>query len=571
MKKLIYIIAIATMIVATSCGDEFLDTDNLYGKNLDTYYQTPTDIEEAMAGVYNALYTPAVHSNESVAANLLSDMMLGGGGPDDKSAKWVDNFEDPLEDTYRDMWTQCYNGITRANGIIENTAEADFSPYFDSPAMAKDFKDQAIGEALFMRAFFYFRLAKFFGGVPLILKLDTPRDIERGSYSGTFAAIASDLKLAIETMPATPFASIPTESYGHANKWVAQAYMARVYLFYTGYMSNIEGQSTSNLPLLDGGTLSATDVAGYLDDCISSSGYKLASDFRNLWPYSYANESAGSIVLPWAETNDLAWVGQDGHTPTFGTGNYETMFMQRYSFGDWGWSAGDSYQNRLSLFTGLRGNSSLVPFGEGWGWCTVNPSLWNGWENEDLRKQGSILELGSDDQGTGGYEGDKGDHETGYFNKKYIGMQHFDPTGSMLGMFTQLYNWKGDTSFMLMHAQDFIFMRFADVLLMHSEITETANGMNAVRDRADLPAIGYSLEALKRERMHELAFEGLRWFDIVRWGDVDNAFDESISVRNSGVDAVYKVNYRTETKGLVPVPETEIRLSSGVYQQNPGW
>jgi len=106
MKKIKYFIAITTMIVVSSCGDKYLDTENLYGKSLETYYSTPTDIEEAMAGVYNAIYTPNVHSNESMAASLMSDMMLGGGGPDDKSAKWVDNFEDPQEDTYRDMWTQ---------------------------------------------------------------------------------------------------------------------------------------------------------------------------------------------------------------------------------------------------------------------------------------------------------------------------------------------------------------------------------------------------------------------------------------------------------------------------------
>lgn len=570
MKKLKYIIAIVAMVVAASCGEEFLDTDNLYGKNLDTYYSTPTDIEEAMAGVYNAIYTAGVHSNESVAANLMSDMMLGGGGPDDKSAKYVDNFEDPTEDTYRDMWTQSYNGIARANAIIEKTAEADFSIYFGSSEEASSFKNQAIGEALFMRAFFYFRLAKFFGGVPLIIAIDDPKDVARSTYTETFAQIASDLKLAIETMPNTAFPSISSSEYGHANKWVAEAYLGRAYLYYTGYMTNIEGQSTSDLPLADGGSLSASDVEVYLDDCIGNSGYALASDFRNLWPYSYANESAGSTVLPWAENEGLAWVGQDGHSPTFGTGNYESMFVQRFSFGDWGWSNGNIYTNRLALFTGIRDNS-MVPFGQGWGWCSINPKLWNTWEDEDPRKQGSILELGNADQGTGSYEADKGDHETGFVNKKYTAIQHNDnDDGSVKGMFVQLYNWS-NADMQLMHAQDFIFMRFADVLLMHSEITETATGMNEVRARAELPAIGYSLEALKQERMHEFAFEGLRWFDIVRWGDVDTAFNGTIEVRNSGIDASYSANYRSETKGLVPIPETEMRLANGIYEQNPGW
>jgi len=567
MKKITFIIAIAALFVAASCSD-YLDQENLYGKSLDTYYKTPTDIEEAMSGVYNAIYVPGVHSEELLAANLMDNMMLAGGGADDKSAKWVDGFEDPVDDTYRDMWVQSYNGISRANAIIEKTAVADFSTYFTTKEEAAKFKQQAIGEALFMRAFFYFRLGKFFGGVPLIIKTDGDRTVPRASYSDTFAQVASDLKAAIEILPATPFPSIPTSSYGHANKWVAEAYMARVYLFYTGYMTNIEKQATTDLPLAGGGKLSASDVTAYLDDCINKSGHALVSDFRNLWPYSYLNKSAGTNVLPWAAANNLSWVGQDGVSPTFGTGNKESMFVQRYSFGDWGWNAGQSYNNRICLYNGIRDNS-MVPFAQGWGWCTVNPKLWNNWAPTDPRREGSILEMGKAEQSTDSYQAAKGDHETGLFNKKYTALQHGSKDGNK-GMFVQMYNW-GNADYQLMHAQDFIFMRYADVLLMHSEISKTATGLNAVRARAGLATIGYSLDAIKTERMYEFAFEGLHWFDLVRWGDVNTAFNETVNVKNYGKDYVYKVTYRTETKGLLPIPETEVRLSNGVYTQNPGW
>ncbi|PWK24707.1 RagB/SusD family nutrient uptake outer membrane protein [Maribacter polysiphoniae] len=569
MKNIYYLIAVLLGITTLGCSESLLDTENLYGKSLDTYYQTPTDMEEAISGVYNAIYTPNALSFEPLAANLMSDMMLGGGGPDDKAGKDVDAFEDPAEDTYRDMWVQSYNGIARCNAIIEKASEADFSSFFSSPAEAQEFKDVAVGEALFMRAFFYFKLAKFFGGVPLITSVDQAKDGPRNTYSETFAQIASDLKLAIETLPNISFPSIPTESYGHANKWVAEAYLGRVYLHYTGYMSNIENQSTSDLPLVEGGSLSGSDVAGYLNDCINNSGYDLVSDFRNLWPYSNLNKSAGSVVLPWADAEGLEWVGQDGLNPTFGTGNSESMFVQRFSFGDWQWSNGSIYTNRLCLFSGIRDNS-MVPFGQGWGFCTIRPALWNTWDDADPRKQGSILPMGDADQGTDGYQADKGDHETGFFNKKYTALQHPDVDGNVSGMFVQMYDWS-NTDMQLMHAQDFIFMRFADVLLMHSEITQTSDGMNRVRARVGLPAIGYSLEALKEERKHELAFEGLRYFDLVRWGDVDTAFDYTENVRNSGSDATYSGSYRSETKGLVSIPETEIRLSNGAYEQNPGW
>jgi len=568
MKKIKYLIAISAIFTASSCSD-VLDTENLRDKSLETFYKSPSDIDEAIAGVYNAIYTVNVHSEEQIAANLMDNMMLGGGGADDKSAKWVDNFEDPAEDTYYDMWGQSYKGIARANAIIEKTEKADFSKYFNSPAEADEFKKQAIGEALFMRAFFYFRLAKFFGGVPLIITIDGPKNGPRATYTETFAQIASDLKLAIETMPAKPFPSIPTSRYGHANKWVAEAYMGRVYLFYTGYMTNIEKKATEDLPLVGGGVINAAQAGAYLADCVANSGHQLVPDFRNLWPYSYVNKASGKNVLPWATTENLSWVGQDGISPTFGTGNFETMFVQRFSFGDWGWSNGNIYTNRLCLFNALRDNS-LVPFGAGWGWCPVNPAIFGGWSDLDPRKRGSVLEVGKAEQGTDAYSGDKGDHETGLFNKKYTSLQYPNAAGTTVGMFVQLYNWN-NTDMQLMHAQDFIFMRYADVLLMHSEITKTPAGLNAVRNRAKLDPVGYSLQAIKDERLHEFAFEGLHWFDLVRWGDVETAFNGTVPVRNSGVPANYSVKYRPETKGLVPIPETEMRLSNGVYVQNPGW
>ena len=566
MKKIIYISFLALSTLTISCTSDILDTENLFEQSLETFYKTPDDIAAAMGGVYTSLYVNGVHSNEHVTANLLSDMMFAGGGPDDISAKNADAFLDPSVDTYRDLWRETYNGVTRANAVIEKVENTDFSAFFDTNAAADKFKNQVIGEAYFMRAFLYFRAAKFFGGLPLILKVSDDRTVARSSFEETFAQIASDLKKAIETLPNENQSSIPTSEYGHANRWVAEAYMGRVFLFYTGYMTNIAGSATSELPLTDGGSLSKTNVAGYLQDCISSSGYSLTPDFRNLWPYSYVNESAGSVVLPWADTEGLAWVGQDGHSPTFGTGNNETMFAFRYTTTTWG--QGQKYNNRVPLFFGIRDNS-MVPFGQGWGWGTVNPTLWNSWNDADPRKLGSILQVGKAEQGTGSYQADKGDHETGLVNKKYTTIQH-DGAKGVQGMFSYLYN-QIDADMQLWAAQDFIFMRFADVLLMHSEITETATGLNLVRQRATLPAIGYSLNAIKQERLHEFSFEGLRWFDIVRWGDVDTAFNGSINVRNSGVDATYKVTYRSETKGLLPIPETERDLSNGAYKQNPGW
>jgi len=572
MKKITLIIVALTALLVSGCED-FLDTRNLYQKDLTNFYKTPTDITEAMGGVYNALYVGGVFSEEHLSANLMADYMLGGGGPDDITAKNCDNFIDPTEDTYSDLWKQTYNGVYRTNAIIEAVTDADYSSYFDTEAEATNFINTALGEAYFMRGFFMYRAARFFGGMPIIPKTDSPRDVPRSSFTETFSQIAADFIKAAETMPEINPLTVPLAEYGHANVWVAKAYIARAFLFYTGYMTNIEGQATTELPLPEGGSLTKAQVVAHLDDVMTKSKYELTPDFRNLWPYSYANTSAGAEVLPWAATEGLAWVGQDGPTSTIGTGNKEVMFALRYAFGNWGWSEGQKYNNRIPLFFGIRGNS-MIPFAEGWGWGPIHPVFFNAWSNDDPRKIASVLEMGKAEQGTGGYQANKGDHETGLYNKKYSHLQH-EGTDGKKGMFYYIYNWNNGDPMQLESAQDFFYLRYADVLLMHSELTETATGMNAVRARAGLDPVTYSLDNLKKERLYELAFEGLRWFDLVRWGDVDdptkNYFSTPCNVMNSGVAAVYTNSYRPEIKGLVPIPESEIRLSNGVYEQNPGW
>ena len=582
MKNIISVLVFGAAVTLSSC-DDHLDTKNLYDKSQETFYSTPKDIEEAMNGVYNALFVTNIHSEEHTAANLLSDEMLGGGGPDDKSAKDVDNFVDPSEDTYRDLWKETYNGAVRATAIIEAVNTKDFKRFFETAEEAEAYKKNVLGEAHFMRGFFMYRAARFFGGMPFIETTQTDRKVSRSSLSETWAFIATDFKIAAEHLPRVKANDFELSDYGHANLWVAKSYIARAYLFYTGYMTNIEKQATDVLPLSDGGSISKADVIAHREDVRDNSGYKLVSDFRNLWPYSYVNQSARTFdpegthpILPWAEKENLAWAGQDGPKSTIGTGNTEVMFALRYGLGNWDYdeNTGQKYNNRVCLFFGIR-DHSLVPFGQGWGWGTVHNVLFANWPDEDLRKEGSVLNLNSKDPdlGLSGWNIGKGDHNTGLVNKKYTTLQHNGKDG-VKGMFFYLYNMVHGDPMQLWAAQDFYYLRFSDVLLMHSELTGTADGMNDVRERAGLEPIAYSLDNLKTERLHEFAFEGLRWFDLVRWGDVatnNNFYGIETKVNNSGTEATYKVTYRPETKGLLPIPEGEIRLSNGVYTQNPGW
>ena len=73
------------------------------------------------------------------------------------------------------------------------------------------------------------------------------------------------------------------------------------------------------------------------------------------------------------------------------------------------------------------------------------------------------------------------------------------------------------TSQQLLQIADLIHIRFADVLLMQSELKGDATGLNKVRARSHLAPVSYSLSAIKNERRWELAFESIRWWDMLRW------------------------------------------------------
>lgn len=574
MKKILFSLALGLVVITSSC-DDHLDTRNLFQKSTDNYYRTPTDIEEALSGVYNALYvqTGTGLADEHIAASMMSDLVFSGGGADDAFALNAAEFVDPSEDTYHPLWLETYKGVFRANSIISALSDADFSSFFASQEEADAYLQNALGETYFMRGFLMFRAARFFGGMPLILTPDALRNVPRSSYTETFSQIAADFHRAATLMSSVNINTTLLSDYGHANKWVAKAYLARTYLHFTGYMTNIENQPTSEILLPDATAINKAHIIEHLEDVMNNSGYQLVTDFRNLWPYAYVNESAGETVLPWAENEDLKWTGQDGPHSTFGTGNKEVMFALRYAFADWN---NTKFRNWAVLFFSIRGQD-LLPYGQGWGWGTVNPVFYNEWSNDDPRKRGSVLDLNATDEGVEGYNPDanNGVLQTDLVNKKYIQLQHDGPDG-VKGLFYYMYGPGADSdSYMLWSAQDFYYLRYADVLLMHSELTQTADGINTVRARSGLEPVSYSLEVLKNERKHEFAFEGVRWFDLVRWGDVDNSannyFGRTATVTNNGVEGTYSATYRSEVKGLISIPESEIRLSDGLYEQNPGW
>ena len=574
MKKIIYFASIALLL--TGC-ESFLDTESYTKKNTGNYPNTADDAIQMVTGVYAQLNKPVsnVANTYFYAAELASDDRFGGGGENDKDMQVLDHLLYTNSDRFKTFWSDRYAGISRANMAISNLGKVE----------DVQLRNQLMGETLFLRSFFYNELVEMFGNVPLITKVPgTVGEAQvypaQATPEQVYGFIAAGLKEAISIMPAKKW-NETISGKGHVTKWAAEALLARVYLFYTGFYQK------DALPLLDAngaitGSITKAEVITALDDCIANSGHELVSDFRSLWPYT---NTLSKKDYPFAK-DAPAWV-RDGNNP-------EQVFTIKFShLASWATTIGYSNQYMLHFAIRSTGNAdqykNLFPLGQGWGAGPVSPKLWDEWkaaEPNDPRREASIL----DGSGTKGYVygGDKQMEESGFWQKKIVattGAKTYKADGSIDALFnsftssTEYYGDGAADDMQLGNEVDLNVIRYADVLLMQSELSETATNMNLVRARAKLPALGYSTTAIRNERRWELAFEGTRWSDIRRWGIAKEALSKQLgsTIWNRGVATTMKdqgAGYAARfdaTKGFMPIPQSEIDLSNGVLTQNAGW
>ncbi|MBO6063221.1 MAG: RagB/SusD family nutrient uptake outer membrane protein, partial [Bacteroidales bacterium] len=493
--------------------------------------------------------------------DIASDDRLGGGSQSNIGAQGVDRLMNSYVNWMNPCWENRYKGINRANSALETI---DNVTEWSSPTK----KEQLLCEIYFLRAFYYFNLAQVFNGVPLVLSTE-PQNLPRNTPDEVYAQIASDLKAAIEHGPSTRY---PDFGIGRASKWTAEAMMARVWLFYTGFYKK------TDLPLVEGGSISKSQVVTWLEDCIQNSGYGLVSDQRNLWPYTNPYTRPD---YPYANDNNLEWETDE---------NKESMFAVKMS-NKGGWSAdGQLRHNRIVEFYSLRKtDATAFPFSvQGYSNGPVCEKLWTDWAADpdyagDYRRVGSICDRLVE---IPNYKGDKAKEveNTNLLAKKYIGVEAWNEDHSTRYL-SYGYYYGSENNRQTGLTQSLVLLRFADVLLMHSELTDGKaiyngkSGLNAVRQRANLPDISYTLENLKKERRYELCFEAIRWNDLRRWGDVTEIVKNQVGnqILNEAGSGTYKFTvdfmqrYNDTQGGFFKIPEDQVTLSEGVLEQNPGW
>lgn len=530
------------MVLAIVSCDDFIDHEKRGVQNLDKYFETPEECEYWL----NDLYLKATWVADWW--QLTAPRITNEVATDDA---WMGNTSQSPEDLFPaghylitpsrmgnipNIYIYRFESITRCNQAIHRIPNSKISD---------ELKDKYIGEALFLRAYNYLELVNNFGALPLCLEeLSTSQlDKVRSPKEDIYSAIEGDLIQACKLLKADA-TKINTER-GRANKWAAQALLARAYL----YQSKWEKAYT------------------YADSVITTGPYQLETDFVNIWKVGTPN--CMEVIF---ET--------------------QTSDQEDKNLG-----------NQMSTFTGARGESikdfpsqDSKDVMDGWGWGVPTSDLENCYlsENDDIRRKSTIITWGEpvygDETHNPTYKFDLGQNKSGRAIRKYyipietrrllVKKRENAPLNVPVIRLAEMYLTRAEASFHKGNVNDAMddvdFVR-ARVNLAPKKGTVTGN--NALR-------------AIWKERRMELAFEGLRLYDIRRQIDPDTNKPVIASILGPNGSFV-KYNTQTSTdpyeltnkgelqnkgtnfdlnKHLVwPIPQAEIDRSGGTITQNPGY
>jgi hypothetical protein len=557
MKKIKYNIFVAGALCLSlgmsSCADSFLDVSSKTESTTGTSYKNESDAWRALIGCYDGWrQTSSAGGNPFyLTSEIMGYECFGAtGNGDGRGYQAIDRFDisqSPADlNLFETDWKAYYAGVYRCNELISREEQIQWKTT-DSK------RETYMGECRTIRALLYLDMVRLWGNIPLF---DEPVNENRpqADPSEVFALIFEDLKYAIEHIPANAYPKANASSNdGHITKYAAEALFARAYLYYTGYYGTEPTGVTK------------AEALAAVEDIISSGEYSLVNEFKNLWPAA----SAGV-----AEIGDMKTL----RGTYAGDGNSETILSMKFtSTQDYN---GNNDGNRWQVMIGMRSLNS-APYGKGWGGLTVNPTFASEFKNGDTRRSASIIDLeGENITSLPDFQNSYKDQReyTGYAVKKYAPLCFADGTSASKE--------DGSGDFQTSNHQDYVMIRYADVLLMAAELgsSNAQAYFDEVRKRAytsdDELSDNYSqLTATKdnimQERRLEFAFESINYWDLLRQG-VDYAADKlalEVPVFSGGNADVVKITSDRirATKGLCQIPYNQITLANGTLKQNAGW
>jgi starch-binding outer membrane protein, SusD/RagB family len=470
------------------------------------FYKTEEEAQSALVAAYDAYSNAynAVWSSVYLIRELPSDDTNAGGSDsqDQPGHQNLDDFKiDAQNDQIQGAWGNLWSALYRANKCI-NTTNEEFP-----------LGRQIIAEAKVLRAFIYLDLVGLWGDVPLVLEDVTPDKFgnpERVSKLEILQFIADDLAGVAGDLPLK-------KNLGAGNKWrahrgTAQAVRGKALLWKASYSNDAAAYSAA---------------AAQLEEVITSNQYSLENNAiagfssknefgkESLFEINYSGEGTG---FPWGSTADSNIIIQ--------------LMGPRSDF--YAKATGDTLDG-------------------GWGFAIPREELYAAYEDAgDSERRDSFLWSQATLEDRGGDWTNAGAHDyEGFIRRKY-GTYTTHTTGTNA---TDNYR------------SNFVLLRYADVLLMAAEANAKSNDeanarlyLNQVRTRpgTDLPEINSSGAALftdiVTERRLELAFEGHRYMDLVRWGLAD--------------DELADLGFVSSKHEVLPIPQIEVTASGMAQNQN---
>ena len=490
--KILKFLFLPLLLVLTACQNleekpySFLSVSNLY--------QNEQDVDRAILGAYQALFFDGVNdlwyflSTSGPSPNVTVRLKPQAQG---RMSSVSFNPTNP----HGSFWGQFYQGINRANTVIENAQLAGLDPALES---------QKVAEARFLRGYYYFQLLHFFGGVPLQLQATQDFSDEavkkpRATVQETYDVIVEDLLFAAENLPENR----PAGQFGRAVRSTADAVLGKVYLTMSG-----KG------PL---------GVGDHYQDAITTlektvGKYSLQENFADI--FTIANEENAEIIFARPDISNvqgsgtvLTFFAGAPNTPfAFGGGQYQFAFTERlYNLFD----STDTRRDATFLYSYVSDkgqdvtyNSPDNPSGLAFG----GPMAPNGIPSAKLKDPSNQL------------------NPFGHGND-LIFLRYAD----VLLMLAEAYNETGNSNEAL---------AYLNMIRERAGIDdETETGQDALRER------------IKIERQKELAGEFTEYYDLQRWGDLAASMQQNVDSEQLGVSYEPKLELMPIPQGVLETNE----------------
>ncbi len=586
IANLILIIILAGgFVFLYSCKDDFLEKQPS-GTAAGPVMETANGVEGLLIGAYDMLtgdniFGPAMGTDWTYGSGASDDTYKGTTAGDQSPFNDVEKYKVQPSSVYMSQrWRDVYNGVSRTNDVLNflwNT-EGDDAPSEDRTA-------QIEGEAKFLRAWYHFKGTRIWENIPYVKtseEMDGMPPDEVPNDSPGWDEIEDDLQFAINNLPPEP----PKGDVGRADKWAAKAVKAHAHLY--------QGEYGEAKPLLQ--------------DIIDNGGFELADDYRNNYKSTTENNKASIFEIQVSTTTeDQQWWGVNANTLDL-TG---AVFPQAGPAGvGWGF-----YQPSQHLFEAFQTTQDGLPVldPEDREPLKSDMGLGSGDEFEptdhplDPRVDFTIARRGIDFQGWGIYQGRswvRSQSNGGpYMTKKFM---HTPDEEIAAGGFKNVRNFRA-------YRYAHILLWRAECHVVDGELDQARQLVNQIRNRAknseyikghvttwvldeqpteaevnwDEDAANYNIEpypadadafsskekawqAVRLEHRLEFATEGLRYFQLRRWGIAEEKLNSYIEHDSNFRTFLQGVSYDADQDDYWPLPQGQLDIQP-VLEQDPAY